>query len=193
MALPSKRSGPGPVPPEVRPAPIGATKTGSTVVVACKLPNGIYIDAMIPDQEDENVIGGGVRVRKFFRRDVSSRVHILGNARPKGGSYRSRIVHGYALTQNVSKDIWASWLEANKDQPMVRNNLIFAEATVDAAADRARRSGKVRTGLEPLNPNLEKEPRAPHAIDPELGSIKMDDERMKRSDFEEEIDEEEMA
>ncbi len=179
----AKNTGARPVPPEVKPAPQGAKKSGETVTVACKLPNGLIIRGFRKVEATEPVLGGGLRTVQKFEED-GRRVHIFGNARPKGGSAKTRIVAGYALTTGVDKELMDEWLEANADTPMVKNKIIMVLPSIDQAVDAAREHQKVRSGLEPLNPVIEKDPRVPRPVDPQLGEIKMDDQKMSADQFE---------
>lgn len=183
-----QNQGPRPVPQQARPAPT-ASRSGETVTVACKLPSGLVLRGFRKTIDQELVLGGGLRdVTKYVedgRREV-----IYGNARPKGGSFRTRVVCGYALTQGISKTLWDEWLEANAEMPAVKNRLVFAFPNVDMAADAAREHRKTRSGLEPLSARIEDDPRTPHPINPDVGQLRMETEKMKAEQFEESLDEE---
>jgi hypothetical protein len=142
---------PGAVPQPAKPAPVGATRTGDTVTVACKLPAGLIIRGMRPDVRMVPVLGGGHREEKYWKED-GRRVEILGNAKPQNGEFKTRVEGGYALTHGVPKDLWEQWLDANEDQPMVQKGLIMAFGSVEDAAGFGRDNRAIRSGLERLNP-----------------------------------------
>lgn len=158
---------PGPVPPEAKPA-VGASRTGETVTVASKMPNGIVMRGFREKTRTVQVLGGGQRDERFYEPD-GREVTILGASRPVGGDFKTRVVAGMALTQNVPKDLWDQWHRANKDADMVRNGLIFAFASTAEAADAAKDARKVRSGLEPLDPKGD--PRRPRPLSANVGQI----------------------
>ncbi|HEY6030503.1 MAG TPA: hypothetical protein VIU44_08070 [Gaiellaceae bacterium] len=170
MAKTSEAKKPGPVPQEARTAARGAASTGETVTVACKFPPGILIRGFRKKTRTVQVLGGGQRDESFFEPD-GREVMIYGNARPHGGEYRTRVVAGFALTQNVPKDLWDDWRAANKDLPAVKNGLIFAYGSTALAADAAKApdNRKLRSGLEPLDPKGD--PRRPRPLNNRVGEI----------------------
>ncbi|MDK1195306.1 hypothetical protein QMW88_04050 [Cronobacter dublinensis] len=90
-----------------------------TVVVGCKLPNGLIVEQ------------GGYRVTL-------------------NGANTSNVIGGYGLTDGVDKDAFEKWLAVHKDQPYVKNELVFAQAKANSARDKAKENAKVKTGLEGL-------------------------------------------
>lgn len=119
------------------------------VVVACKIPNGIYIRAFKLVEEQET-IPNGVRTVKVARNSGEpikingpGRIDLAGDRRPMAGAF--------ALTYNVDADIFEQWLLANKDTPMVQNKLIFCHAKTGEVAAVAREAEGQRTGLEPMD------------------------------------------
>lgn len=167
---------PGAVPQPAKPAPVGATRSGDTVTVACKLPAGLIIRGMRPDVRMVPVLGGGHREEKYWKED-GRRVQILGNAKPQNGEYKTRVEGGYALTHGVPKDLWEQWLEANRDQPMVQNGLIMACGSIEDAAAYGRDNRKIRSGLERLNPAGD--PRNPRPLMEHVAEITTGDNQPK--------------
>lgn len=110
------------------------------VTVGCKLPNGLVLD----------VDGKQVAVAGFRSKEV-------------------RIIGGYGLTQ-VDKELWDAWLETHKDQPYVKNSLVFAQENGNSARSQAKEQEKLKSGLDPLPQN-----------NPAPG-IKRDDEAMKQKE-----------
>lgn len=158
---------PGPVPQEAKPADRAAS-TGETVTVACNMPNGIHIRGFRKQKRVVVVLGGGQRDEFYFEPD-GREVTILGNARPIGGDFKTRVVANFALTQGVPKDLWDQWAEANKDLPALRNGLILAYADTAMAAAAAKDNRKVRSGLEPLDPKGD--PRRPRPLNARVGQV----------------------
>lgn len=124
---------------------------GETVTVACKLPNGLLLRVfdMVPGFEP--VLGGGTREIKVARQKGEP-VKINGNAVPFGMPPAYTIIGGYALTPNVDAAFWAEWLKHNADSDVVKSGLIHAHATPDAVQKESRNREKVKSGLEPLDP-----------------------------------------
>jgi hypothetical protein len=148
---------------------------GDTVTVACKLPNGVYLRVFEFEEYTEQLLGGGVKQSKRSI-PIGEPFKINGNAVKHGKTPRHRIVvpggddqdaeipftDGYALTQNVPRDLWERWLSQNKESALVQQKLIYASPNVDRAEARALDQSKIRSGLEPLS--QERDPRAPRGI-----------------------------
>lgn len=149
-----------------------APKAAKTVTVACKLPMGMLLHLQQSYKDSEQTPNG---VREVTRhRKVGDGVTIAGPAMPVGepNAPQKQIVGGYALTRGVDADFWTQWLEQNKDASYVKNGIIFAAATRDAAEDKAEDQLKVKSGLEPLDPTftegkngiIPNDPRFPRAL-----------------------------
>lgn len=151
--------------------------SGETVVVACKFQPGIILRTfeMIDKWDD-----GGKRMIKEAR-PRPEMFTIKGTGIPKKTSreHQAQIVGGYAITQNVPANLWKTWAEDNKDSDLVKNQVIFAgDKLIDVEA-KARNNAKIRSGLEPLNPDkiirngqrVPADPRIPHVIDPNDGPM----------------------
>ncbi|EGT4273709.1 hypothetical protein VWS36_004198 [Cronobacter sakazakii] len=90
-----------------------------TIVVGCKLPNGLVVE-----QEGYTVT--------------------------LNGANSSNVVGGYGLTEGVDKDAFEKWLEVHKNQPYVKNELVFAQAKANSAQSKATENASVKSGLEGL-------------------------------------------
>lgn len=90
-----------------------------TIVVGCKLPNGLVVE-----QDGYTVT--------------------------LNGANSSNVVGGYGLTEGVDKDAFAKWMEVHKNQPYVKNELVFAQAKANSAQSKATENASVKTGLEGL-------------------------------------------
>lgn len=129
-----------------------AGHAGAKVTVACKLPHGIILRGFLEREERELVMGGGVRETKVFR-PTGERQVVHGSVLPFGAVPPYPIVGGYALTENVSKDLWDSWVAVNKDAEIVKRRLIFAYENPNKASDEARSNVKELSGFEPIDPD----------------------------------------
>ncbi|MCI0311949.1 hypothetical protein E7W35_12745 [Cronobacter sakazakii] len=90
-----------------------------TIVVGCKLPNGLVVE-----QDGYTVT--------------------------LNGSNSSNVVGGYGLTEGVDKDAFEKWLEVHKNQPYVKNELVFAQAKANRAQSKATENASIKSGLEGL-------------------------------------------
>jgi hypothetical protein len=140
-------------------------KAASTVIVACKLPHGLILRTFARRSKEELVMGGGSRTIEECV-DTGERFVINGTAAEQGrmpvvrngaGLPGDQFAHvtdtGYALTYNVPKSIWDSWLEDNKNSLMVKNGLIFAAVGLSSVKSMGKEFEKQRTGLEAIDPN----------------------------------------
>lgn len=119
-----------------------------TVTVCCKLPNGIVIQAHKMIEVDEPTPSGGRRVKKGV--PVGKAFTCRGVSVPFG--FQANLVNGFALTPGVDADVWAAWLEANKESDFVVNRLVFAFAKESDVMSETRAMQEQRTGLEPIDP-----------------------------------------
>jgi hypothetical protein len=90
------------------------------VTVGCKLPNGLVLD-------------------------VEGSQPIVLN-----GANSATVIGGYGLTENVDKAVFDKWLDQHKDQPYVKNDLVFAQAKTNSAESKAKENADVKSGLEGL-------------------------------------------
>jgi len=66
------------------------------------------------------------------------------------GANASSVIGGYGLTENVDKAAFDKWMETHKDQPYVKNELVFAQAKTNSAESKAKENADVKSGLEGL-------------------------------------------
>lgn len=130
---------------------VQVSKAATTVTVACKLPNGLWLQLYQMGKEIEATPAGTREVPKSVK--IGDPIKIAGCALPFGQAPEIPMPGGYALTQ-VPADFWAKWLHDNADADVVKNRLIFAADSMDKTADRAREQHKekVRSGMEPIDP-----------------------------------------
>lgn len=130
-------------------------RTGDTVTVACKLPNGHHLDLYDTREEVREVGGVAVRERVAFR--TGERYTVKGFAvdlalLAAGRMPPYQIAGGYGLTPGVPREHWELWLKQNADSALVRNHLIFAAPSEARARSEAIEKDAVRSGLEPIEP-----------------------------------------
>lgn len=128
---------------QVQPPP-EAPKGANTIVICCKLPNGLQLEIGKPFED-------GYRTFTL-------------NGPAKGKSLVDGT--GYALT-TIPKDFWDEWLaysprdpqtgkviakEPHKALPFIRNKLVFAHQERDYVEAHAVEYAGARTGLEALDP-----------------------------------------
>lgn len=97
-----------------------------TVIVGCKLPNGLHLD--LRNNEGE-----------VIRHTIA-------------GANAARIVGGYGLTPGVPAEFMAKWFEVNARHPAVVNKSIFIHSQASSARSIAKEHEKLETGLQPLDP-----------------------------------------
>jgi hypothetical protein len=128
------------------------------VTVACKLPNGLILEIRPMIDSSEQTPTGIPRSFKIAAASMAPtwpRFHIRGNGIFVGQPPAFPIEHGYAFTPKIPKEFWERWLEVNKDSEVVKNRVIFAFQSIEDVHIEASNNKKVRTGLEPLEPNVE--------------------------------------
>jgi hypothetical protein len=146
------------LPEGIKPAPRPATGT-ATVTVACKVPNGLILRTWKMEDTTEPLFGGGERTIKNGKAfQVGEDVVIHGSALNPltlraGELPEYPHVGGFALTHGVPADFWELWREQHADHPAVKNGLIFAYASQDAAAGAARDRKDLVSGFEGIDPD----------------------------------------
>lgn len=101
---------------------------GKTVVIGCKLPNGLIIEVGSPGADN------------YWRHQLK-------------GSNDARIIGGFGITENVDQENFARWLKAHAFMPAVKNGLIFVHDTVESARDIALERKDVKHGFEAVDPS----------------------------------------
>jgi hypothetical protein len=158
------------------------TKARETVIVACKVGLA-YIDLRLFRQErvQENTQTGPREITEY--RATGNQVRIRGTAYPRGtppAGFPSPpiMADGAALTPNVDKDFFDTWLEQNKLSPLVTNRLIFAHKNIADVRAEAKEVRDIRSGLEPLNPDKSgRDPRMPRSTNASITNVETEDER----------------
>jgi hypothetical protein len=132
-----------------------------TVIVACKLPNGMILQLWEMVEMVEPVMGGGLRKVNVARPHPDGRVYVLnGNRTPFGVQPDHEIRHGFGLTYNVDKEFFEKWLHDNRLSAVVKNGLVFAHEKREDVRAHAEEMSREKTQFEPLDPdNLAADPR----------------------------------
>lgn len=159
---------------EVSRAKIGVSR--GTVIVACKVPNGLILRLHDMDEYDVPVLGGGTRreKRSVLRQDAPI-VEVKG---PSGTAFNiitsHRVVGGYGLTPGVDAEFFAEWLRQNMDLDVVRNNMIYAHEQEESTVSFSKENAERHSGMEPMVPSVGREkvdPRAPRSPLRQLSSV----------------------
>ncbi len=131
--------------------PNAPKKSGGTVTVACKMPNGILARVFELIDGHEPVLGGGSRAVKVGRQ-IGETVKFNGFASEAGRNAPHLVVGGYGLTPGVDADFFELWLEQNKDADYVKNKIVFARSKPEEASDMSKEHSSVKSGMEALDP-----------------------------------------
>lgn len=124
-------------------------KSGSKVVVLCKLPMGFVLEI---DRLMDVVEAGPMQqrvIQQWVKEPGGVRLH--GNRARFNEMPEWEIVGGYGITENVDEHFWEKWLAQNKDQAYVKNHLIMAFPDLASAKAAAREHKALLSGMEPLN------------------------------------------
>src|SRR5260221_4670944 len=122
-----------------------------TVVVGCKLPNGLILQLSQFEANTEPVMGGGHRDIQTGRK-VGEKYTVRGPAVKWGDIPRFLMVGGYALTSGIPEDFWNEWVKQNNDSDIVRRGLVVAFPKMEDVEAKCRENEKKLTGLEPIDP-----------------------------------------
>ena len=128
-----------------------------TVIVACKIPNGLVLQLQRPMERMEDS-ASGLKSRTYMVKH-GKQVVVRGPHRPVGTEPKGfdkwrppvQIEGGYALTHGVEVEFWNTWLEQNKEADYVLGEMIAAYATVEDATAACRERAELLSGLEPIS------------------------------------------
>lgn len=123
---------------------------GDVVTVACKHPNGVILELVEMKERSEPVMGGGVRTFQQAVR-TGKRITIRGPALPLNMPPSFQMIGGYALTPNVPRDFWETWVKQNHDSPLLENKMLLVHDKDTPGM--AREFKKVKSGAEPIDPD----------------------------------------
>jgi hypothetical protein len=126
-----------------------------TLTVGCRHPHGIVMRLYRKEDYDEPVMGGGFRtVKRAVPMSDRGEVKLNGSARVVGKDQPHDIRSGAGLTYGVDADFFAEWSKQFPDFTTGKTPLVFAQTKAPEANAQARDLQPVKTGFEPVNPNL---------------------------------------
>lgn len=160
-----------------KPKPDAMPRANNTVTVACKLPHGIVIRDYVKGSFNENVMGGGTREVDVFR-PVGPKIRIKGPTVPAAFVRSVEVIGGYAITEGVPADVFARWIDWNKDAPAVRNDLIFGHENRGRVVAWAKEHASAKSGVEPLDVSMKSQ----------NGRMVYSDERVTRAGADQVVD-----
>lgn len=139
----------------LKPVPTVVKQSSDTVVVACKMPNGIVLQNthMEPYRE---AVPGGFRESKRAIREPETYVLNGSALKPEiiqSGDLPYAVVHGAALTHGVPREFWERWLHANAGSDLVKRHVVFAHKSEASVRAMAKEFSGSKTGLEPIDPD----------------------------------------
>jgi hypothetical protein len=137
------------------------------IYVGCKLPVGVTLE-IFEDAPPMQGPAGGISPLMFQPPRTKAKVTLRGaNSVRNDFTLRglSQEVYPFAVTQ-VPADFWGEWIARNRDLAFVRNGFVFAlDRERDVVTEGKQRLAE-RTGIEPLNPVCEQDPRFPASKNP---------------------------
>lgn len=162
------------------PAIVGAKKSARTVTVACKLPQGFYMQLCRPVKFYEGTQSGGTIERTRFDR-TGPKIRINGTSYPvmppKGFRERVAMTSGFALTRGVDAEMWEEWAKQHAKDMMMVNNLVYAFPDEESVRDFGADFVGIKSELDPLDMDtVDKngkvlDPRVPRSISNEVEDV----------------------
>lgn len=127
------------------------SKTAKYVTVACKLPNGLFLQLWKQIDSQEMTHSGPKPCKISVKKGEP--IKLPGTALRFGEQAEYPMPGGYSLTQ-VPADFWEEWCNQNSDSDLLANRILFAADAQDKAADQAweQKKEKVMSGMEPIDP-----------------------------------------
>lgn len=165
-------AGAAPEAPTIRKSDKVAGANQSTVFVACKMPRGLYLQTHSFMEMDQRVMAGGIEKRRVAVRNPE-KFRIKPAVLQFGLIPNFPIVNGFSITRDVPSAMWRQWVEENKNLELLQQGLIAGFDTEADAVAYANEFGKLRTGLEPIDPAGD--PRIEQVNNPNLHDIEVDD------------------
>ena len=122
-----------------------------TVVVACRLPNGLILRTF--DMVETAEVGPQQTRMVKIARYSGKQFKINGNsfAQNKAPKFGQLDNHGYALTYGVPADLWTEWKAQNHDAEVLLRGHIFAHGEEKSVRAEATEKKDVKTGMERLD------------------------------------------
>lgn len=134
-------------------------RSGETVTVACKIPNGFRMDFYREVERTVEIKGGHDRIKQFVKDGSVQSIFLNGPAAPFGQMPRGRVIGKAAFTRGIPKPLWDRWLSENSQLDAVVNRQIFAHTTESHLVGIAKEEvgnlslqGPMVQGDDPRNP-----------------------------------------
>lgn len=126
-----------------------------TVVIACKLPNGLILQCDEPYEASVPVFGKTETVSMYRRGGQTYKVNgsAVDLARMEIGDIPHTISAGFGLTYGVPKSFWERWLSQHKEMEIVEKKFIFAMNSESNVRSKTKELKNITTGLEPIDPS----------------------------------------
>lgn len=130
-----------------------AAEVGDMVHVICRVPSGVIL--RLYDPEDilarRQAHQSGQPVTALLR--PIAEVSLRGAREDARFDIRDNRILGCHGVTRVPQDFWEAWVLQNKENDLLRQNLIFAETTRRRARDQAGEWSQSPTGFEGLDPD----------------------------------------
>jgi hypothetical protein len=123
-----------------------------TVTVACKVPNGLWMQVFQMEDAQEPVMGGGWKTVKRAVR-AGQPVKINGPAVAYGKPAPHDIRFGVGLTYGVDADFYTAWAEQNKGSDFIVKRLVYAHAKTIEIDAQSKDQVSIKSGMEPIDPH----------------------------------------
>jgi hypothetical protein len=152
-------------------AETNALNSTKLIYVGCKLPHGIVLELLEEQTADERKLAeAGLLSSRMSRPPKVVRSFTVKGANSIANDYTVRGLSQpnfpYALTP-IPESFWLEWLARHKDMTAVKRGFIFAVPNERDAKSEAKEREPEKTGVEPLNPKVENDPRMPQGTTPE--------------------------
>jgi hypothetical protein len=130
----------------------------ATVTVASKLPFNLIL-RLFRMEDFTYPYGGGYKTLKEAVRMEEAGEYVINGTGIPVAAMRNHVdidkivISGAALTPGIPKDFWDKWYHDNQKSDYVKNGLIFAADNDERARAMAKERVKVKSGLEPIDPD----------------------------------------
>ena len=134
-----------------------------------------------PREIMENGLQGPQKRKVFYKEGPVIRIRGLAypvGQVPEGFGDKPLVINGYALTPNIDKAWWDTWLEQHQDYPAVKNGFLFATPSRSEGQAIARDHEGGRPQFSPIDPRNDH--RTPRPATPDMSPLAMEDERARR-------------
>jgi hypothetical protein len=131
-------------------------RTGETVTVACKLPNGMVMRTYTFREKSFQNQNGDWRTEMVAHPDPEEYYlngFAINPAEFMNGEMPRQIAGGFGLTTGIPKEFWEKWHKQNEPTDLVKNSLVFSYSSLEGARAQAKEKMGIKSGLEPFDPD----------------------------------------